>query len=47
MKAGSKVFFSEEKKQKTFANLVSEVLATPSQSRKSFLVLFFKKEHSS
>jgi hypothetical protein len=23
----------------------SEVLAPPSQSRKSFLVLFFKKEH--
>jgi hypothetical protein len=39
-----KVFFSEEKKQKTFDCAVAdspEAYATA----KSFLVLFFKKEH--
>jgi hypothetical protein len=34
-----KAFFSEEKKQKTF-------ILRPWPGRKSFLVLFFKKEHS-
>jgi hypothetical protein len=40
-----KPFFSEEKKQKTFS---TKGYAPPHQSdrnRKSFLVLFFKKEH--
>jgi hypothetical protein len=39
-----KVFFSEEKKQKTF---ISAVAGSPANARaigKSFLVLFFKKE---
>jgi hypothetical protein len=39
-----KIFFSEEKKQKTFMSL-SRVYATARAiRRKSFLVLFFKKE---
>jgi hypothetical protein len=40
-----KVFFSEEKKQKTFDRL-SRTLRPRAQTGKSFLVLFFKKEHS-
>ena len=43
---GSKVFFSEEKKQKTFANSgVCAACEGRDSIRKSFLVLFFKKEH--
>jgi len=42
----SKVFFSVEKKQKTFANAgVCAACLGRDSIRKSFLVLFFKKEH--
>jgi hypothetical protein len=40
-----KVFFSEEKKQKTFT-LRPWPESWVASRRKSFLVLFFKKEHS-
>jgi len=45
-----KDFFFEKKKQKTFAHAPSppdaEVLQlAPNQTSRSFLVLFFKKEH--
>jgi hypothetical protein len=54
----SKGFFSEEKKQKTFIISVHKLNATNRTAKqatrpkaapesKSFLVLFFKKEHSS
>jgi hypothetical protein len=38
------LLFLKKKKQKDFCKLVSEVQATPRPGRKSFLVLFFKKE---
>jgi hypothetical protein len=42
---GRKVFFFEKKKQKTFMS--GESLGpAPVKRHKSFLVLFFKKEHS-
>ncbi len=43
----SKVFFSEEKKQKTFARWSRSLWHLRAKNRKSFLVLFFKKEHTS
>jgi hypothetical protein len=42
-----KAFFSEEKKQKTFIFFGHAVLIDTLLKNKSFLVLFFKKEHSS
>jgi len=39
-----KIFFSEEKKQKTFMSLSRLSPAVHAQETKSFLVLFFKKE---
>jgi hypothetical protein len=56
--SASKVFFSEEKKQKTFIVSVHKLNFTDRTAKqatrlkaapesKSFLVLFFKKEHSS
>ncbi len=44
--AGSKVFFSEEKKQKTFIRLAAICPERRAPMYKSFLVLFFKKERS-
>jgi hypothetical protein len=41
-----KNFFFEKKKQKTFVSLVRAVQRY-ARGNKSFLVLFFKKEHSS
>jgi hypothetical protein len=41
-----KPFFSEEKKQKTFTSCASGTRMHELQRHKSFLVLFFKKEHS-
>ena len=42
---GSKVFFSEEKKQKTFANSdPGAACKVRDSTRKSLLVLFFRKE---
>jgi hypothetical protein len=41
---GKKAFFFEKKKQKTFGILSATAAKTYSKS-KSFLVLFFKKEH--
>jgi hypothetical protein len=40
----SKVFFFEKKKQKTFASWAEPLRLQRAQTRKSFLVLFFKKE---
>jgi hypothetical protein len=43
---GRKAFFSEEKKQKTFANSgVGAACKVRDSNRKSLLVLFFRKEH--
>ncbi len=42
--AGSKDFFSEEKKQKTFIRWRRPLRREPRQPNESFLVLFFKKE---
>jgi hypothetical protein len=42
----SKHFFSEEKKQKTFIHLSGPLSGGGRQPIESFLVLFFKKEHS-
>jgi hypothetical protein len=39
-----KAFFFEKKKQKTFEHLAAAFPDRASQTRKSFLVLFFKKE---
>jgi hypothetical protein len=39
-----KVFFFEKKKRKTFGNWAEPLGRDRSQVRKSFLVLFFKKE---
>jgi hypothetical protein len=47
MKQGSKRFFFEKKKQKTFIHWARAVPEVSIQMDKSFLVLFFKKEHSS
>jgi HEAT repeat protein len=44
--AQGKVFFSEEKKQKTF-EIAGHPFSGAHQKVKSFLVLFFKKEHAS
>jgi hypothetical protein len=44
---GRKDFFFEKKKQKTFIILEPRWLNRRVQTNKSFLVLFFKKEHSS
>jgi hypothetical protein len=45
MEPESKVFFSEEKKQKTFANSgVGAAGRVRDSTRKSLLVLFFRKE---
>jgi hypothetical protein len=41
---GSKVFFFEKKKQKTFGHWLRLFRIGSAQTRKSFLVLFFKKE---
>jgi hypothetical protein len=41
---GSKAFFSEEKKQKTFIRLSRLISEAGRQPIGSFLVLFFKKE---
>jgi hypothetical protein len=41
---GSKHFFSEEKKQKTFYSLDPACPEGPGPVNESFLVLFFKKE---
>jgi hypothetical protein len=42
-KGSGKVFFSEEKNQKTFA---IDPAAAATATDKSLLVLFFRKEHS-
>jgi hypothetical protein len=45
-KKGSKVFFSVEKKQKTFANSgVCAACTVRDSTEKSLLVLFYRKEH--
>jgi hypothetical protein len=44
-KEGRKVFFFEKKKQKTFGTWC-EASRQRTQMSTSFLVLFFKKEHS-
>jgi hypothetical protein len=46
-KAGSKAFFFEKKKQKTFIHLAKCPVTAAYPMSKSFLVLFFKKEHLS
>jgi hypothetical protein len=43
-KKGSKVFFSEEKKQKTFANSMWVPPDKTAKHSQSLLVLFFRKE---
>jgi putative glutamine amidotransferase len=47
MGRAGKVFFFEKKKQKTFVYLASAFRRSSAQTRKSFLVLFFKKERLS
>jgi hypothetical protein len=42
--AGRKEFFFEKKKQKTFSDWAEASRENSAQTRKSFLVLFFKKE---
>jgi hypothetical protein len=47
-RSGRKAFFFGKKKQKTFISAVADHAGKSRDSaRKSFLVLFFKKEHSS
>ena len=44
LRAVSKRFFFEKKKQKAFVTAVADSPAAYTQGNKSFLVLFFKKE---